>query len=102
MSGKGSRTSRNNPRIKEQMTQGKLLGVYFGITRDTQDAQRRGRIAVFIPSFFDAPDKDDVAANWFNCEWGSPFWGQTYRGQRGKNEKDYALGQLVDCDSLPF
>ncbi len=93
MAGKGSRTSRNNPRIKEQMTQGKLLGVYFGVTRDTQDAQRRGRIAVFIPSFFDAPDKDDVAANWFNCEWGSPFWGQTYRGQRGENEKDYANSQ---------
>ena len=93
MAGKGSRTSRNNPRIKEQMTQGKLLGVYFGVTRDTQDAQRRGRIAVFIPSYFDAPDKDDVAANWFNCEWGSPFWGQTYRGQRGKNEKDYANSQ---------
>ena len=93
MAGKGSRTSRNNPRIKEQMTQGKLLGVYFGVTRDTQDAQRRGRIAVFIPSFFDAPDKDDVAANWFNCEWGSPFWGQTYRGQRGDNEKDYANSQ---------
>lgn len=93
MAGKGSRTSRNNPRIKEQMTQGKLLGVYMGITRDTQDAQRRGRIAVFIPSFFDAPDKDDVSANWFNCEWGSPFWGQTYRGQRGKDEKDYANSQ---------
>ena len=89
----GNKLSANNPRIKEQMMQGKLLGVYFGITRDTQDAQRRGRIAVFIPSFFDAPDKDDVSANWFNCEWGSPFWGQTYRGQRGKNEKDYANSQ---------
>jgi len=89
----GNKLSATNPRIKEQMMQGKLLGVYMGITRDTQDAQRRGRIAVFIPSFFDAPDKDDVAANWFNCEWGSPFWGQTYRGQRGKDEKDYANSQ---------
>lgn len=90
MAGKGSKISRNNPRIKEQMMQGKLMGVYFGITRDTQDAQRRGRIAVFIPSFFDSSQPDDVAANWFNCEWGSPFWGRTYRGQCGPGEKDYA------------
>ncbi len=89
----GNKLSISNPRIKEQMMQGKLLGVFMGITRDTQDAQRRGRIAVFIPSFFDAPDKDDVSANWFNCEWGSPFWGQTYRGQRGEDEKDYANSQ---------
>ena len=86
----GNKLSASNPRIKEQMMRGKLLGVYIGITRDTQDAQRRGRIAVFIPSFFDSSQPDDVATNWFNCEWGSPFWGRTYRGQCGFDQKDYA------------
>ena len=93
MSGKGNKLSIKNPYIAKQATDGKMLGTYFGITRDTQDAQRRGRIAVFIPSFFDNSSKDDVAANWFNCEWGSPFWGQTYRGQRGKDEKNYTNSQ---------
>lgn len=93
MSGKGGKLSINNPYIAKQATSGKMLGTYFGVTRDHQDAQRRGRIAVFIPSFFDNSDKDDVAANWFNCEWGTPFWGQTYRGIRGKDEKNYTNSQ---------
>ncbi len=93
MSGKGNKLSIKNPYIAKQATNGKMLGTYFGITRDTQDAQRRGRIAVFIPSFFDNAAKDDVSANWFNCEWGSPFWGQSYRGTRGKDEKNYTNSQ---------
>ena len=67
MSGKGNKLSINNPYIAKQATNGKMLGTYFGITRDTQDAQRRGRIAVFIPRFFDNSADDDVSANWFTC-----------------------------------
>ena len=89
----GGKLSKSNPYIRSNLTHGKLLGVYAGVTRDHQDAQRRGRIAVFIPAFFDSGDKDDVAANWFNCEWSSPFWGQTYRGIRGKDEKNYTNSQ---------
>lgn len=93
MSSKGGKLSIKNPYIAKQATNGKLLGTYFGVTRDHKDAQRRGRIAVFIPSFFDNADKEDVSANWFNCEWASPFWGQTYRGIRGKDEKNYTNSQ---------
>ena len=93
MSGKGGRLSLRNPYISKQATEGKMLGTYYGITRDTQDAQRRGRIAVFIPSFFDSSQPEDVAANWFNCEWSSPFWGQSYRGQSGSGEKNYTNSQ---------
>lgn len=93
MSSKGGKLSIKNPYIAKQATNGKLLGTYFGVTRDHKDAQRRGRIAVFIPSFFDNADKEDVSANWFNCEWASPFWGQTYRGTRGKDEKNYTNSQ---------
>ena len=95
-SGRGSdghKLSINNPFIKKQAMHGKLMGTYKGLTRDTQDAQRRGRIAVFIPSFFDPQNADDKSQNWLNCEWSSPFWGRTYRGQCGKDEKDYTNSQ---------
>lgn len=87
--------SLKNPYIKDNLNgANKLLGVYTGFTRDTKDeAQLRGRIAVFIPVFFDSSDASDVSANWFNCEWSSPFWGQTFRGTRGKDEKNYTNSQ---------
>jgi hypothetical protein len=89
----GHKLSFNNPYIKKQAMHGKLMGTYKGLTRDTQDAQRRGRIAVFIPSFFDHQDADDKAVNWLNCEWTSPFWGKTYRGYCGTQEKNYTDSQ---------
>ena len=86
--------SLRNPFIKQYLTSNKLLGIYTGFTRDHKDeAQLRGRIAVFIPAFFDCGDASDVSANWFNCEWSSPFWGQTFRGNRGKDEKNYTNSQ---------
>lgn len=86
--------SLRNPFIKQYLTGNKLLGVYTAFTRDHKDeAQLRGRIAVFIPAFFDNGDASDVSANWFNCEWASPFWGQTFRGIRGKDEKNYTNSQ---------
>ena len=87
--------SLKNPYIRDNLNRAnKLLGVYTGYTRDTKDeAQLRGRIAVFIPVFFDSSDQSDVSANWFNCEWSSPFWGQTFRGIRGKDEKNYTNSQ---------
>ena len=86
--------SLKNPFIKQYLTGSKLLGVYTAFTRDHKDeAQLRGRIAVFIPAFFDNGDASDVSANWFNCEWASPFWGQTFRGIRGKDEKNYTNSQ---------
>ena len=86
--------SLRNPFIKQYLTGNKLLGVYTAFTRDHKDeAQLRGRIAVFIPAFFDSGDASDVSANWFNCEWASPFWGQTFRGIRGKDEKNYTNSQ---------
>ena len=87
--------SLKNPYIKDNLNgANKLLGVYTGYTRDTKDeAQLRGRIAVFIPAFFDNSAPDDVSSNWFNCEWSSPFWGQTFRGSTGKDSKDYRESQ---------
>ena len=91
--------SNRNPYIRDYLTKtNKLLGIYTGFTRDHKDeAQLRGRIAVFIPAFFDCPGPngavDDVKSNWFNCEWASPFWGQTFRGNRGKDEKNYTNSQ---------
>jgi hypothetical protein len=87
--------SNKNPYIRDYLTKtNKLLGIYTGFTRDHKDeAQLRGRIAVFIPAFFDSSDAEDVSSNWFNCEWASPFWGQTFRGIRGKDEKNYTNSQ---------
>lgn len=87
--------SNRNPYIRDYLTKtNKLLGIYTGFTRDHKDeAQLRGRIAVFIPAFFDSSDAEDVSSNWFNCEWASPFWGQTFRGIRGKDEKNYTNSQ---------
>ena len=87
--------SSRNPYIRDYLTKtNKLLGIYTGFTRDHKDeTQLRGRIAVFIPAFFDSSDAQDVSANWFNCEWASPFWGQTFRGIRGKDEKNYTNSQ---------
>ena len=90
----GSNISSTNPLLKAYATQGKWLGVYTGFTRDHKDAnQLRGRIAVYIPAFFNASSLADDAPNWFICEWASPFWGQTFRGTRGKDEKNYTNSQ---------
>ena len=90
----GSNISATNPLLKQYATQGKWLGVYTGFTRDTKDTnQLRGRIAVYIPAFFNASSLADESPNWFICEWSSPFWGQTFRGTRGKDEKNYTNSQ---------
>ena len=90
----GSNISATNPLLKQYATQGKWLGVYTGFTRDTKDTnQLRGRIAVYIPAFFNASSLADESPNWFICEWTSPFWGQTFRGTRGKDEKNYTNSQ---------
>jgi hypothetical protein len=87
--------SLKNPYIRDNLIgSNKLMGTYSGFTRDTKDeAQLRGRIAVFIPAFFDNGDPGTIKTNWFNCEWSSPFWGQTFRGNRGKDEKNYTNSQ---------
>jgi len=89
--------SLKNPYIKDNLIgTNKLMGIYTGFTRDHKDeAQLRGRIAVFIPAFFDCNDENagTKKINWFNCEWASPFWGQTFRGNRGKDEKNYTNSQ---------
>lgn len=92
---KPNNISLKNPYIRDNLIgTNKLLGIYTGYTRDHKDeSQLRGRIAVFIPAFFDCGETDDVSANWFNCEWASPFWGQTFRGNRGKDEKNYTNSQ---------
>jgi len=90
MMSRGSKVSKKS--FKDELVNTKHHGIYMGITRDSQDAQRRGRIAVFVPAFFGAPDAD-VVDNWITCEWTSPFWGQTYRGIRGKDEKNYTNSQ---------
>ena len=92
---KPNNISLKNPYIRDNLIgTNKLLGIYTGYTRDHKDeSQLRGRIAVFIPAFFDSGENDDVSANWFNCEWASPFWGQTFRGNRGKDEKNYTNSQ---------
>ena len=87
---RGSKVSKKS--YKDELVNAKHHGIYMGVTRDSQDAQRRGRIAVFVPAFFGAPDAD-VVDNWITCEWTSPFWGQTYRGIRGKDEKNYTNSQ---------
>ena len=87
--------SLKNPYIRDNLIgTNKLLGIYTGYTRDHKDeAQLRGRIAVFIPAFFDCGDASDVKSNWFNCEWSSPFWGRSFLGNRGKDEKNYTNSQ---------
>ena len=87
--------SLKNPYIRDNLIgSNKLLGTYTGYTRDHKDeAQLRGRIAVFVPAFFDCGDPGTIKTNWFNCEWSSPFWGQTFRGNRGKDEKNYTNSQ---------
>jgi len=90
----GSNISSTNPLLASYATHGKFLGVYTGRTRDTKDSnQLRGRIAVYIPAFFNASTLADEAPNWFICEWSSPFWGQTFRGIRGEDEKNYRNSQ---------
>lgn len=90
----GSNISSSNPLLKQYATHGKFLGVYSGVTRDTKDTnQLRGRIAVYIPAFFNSSNLADEAPNWFICEWASPFWGQTFMGNRGKDEKNYTNSQ---------
>ncbi len=90
----GSNISSTNPLLKQYATHGKFLGIYTGYTRDTKDTnQLRGRIAVYIPAFFNASNLADEAPNWFICEWSSPFWGQTFMGNRGKDEKNYTNSQ---------
>jgi GH24 family phage-related lysozyme (muramidase) len=51
-----------------------LTGAYLGIVKDTNDAQRMGRIRVHIPDLGGHPSNSD---HWITCSYVSPFAGAT-------------------------
>ena len=48
--------------------------IYVGIVKDNVDAQRMGRVAVWIPELGGSPDKE---SSWFIVSYASPFAGVT-------------------------